>query len=464
LTSNTRLVESRAVETTQMAVVLQAYRYALDPTPRQGAALASHTGASRFAYNWGLELIQQRLEAKAAGQDVLAPWSLFELRREWNQAKQEAAPWWAENSKEAYSSGLSALARALKNWQDSKQGRRLGAGMGFPRRKRKGNGAESCRFTTGAIRVEADRHHVTLPRLGLLRTHESTRKLARRLERGAARIMAATITRRGGRWYVSFTCQVERAIVPARLPQAAIGVDVGIRHLAVLSDGQLIPNPAPLQRAQHRLRRLNRQLARRRGPRAPDGSQRAPSAGWRQTRRQLVREHVRIANRRHNSLHQLTNDLAETYGTIVVERLNIAGLLKNRRLARQLADASLGKLRRQLAYKTIWAGSALVEAERFFPSSKICSGCGHVKAKLPLSEREYRCECCGLVLDRDVNAARNLAVLVESSTNGVARSGLETRKTPVDGDSRPDFTEPSPTKREAGTEPRGSDQTGTADW
>jgi putative transposase len=177
--------------------VLQAYRYALDPTPRQRAALASHTGACRFAYNWGLELVRQRFEAKAAGRDVQVPWTLFELRREWNKAKHHAAPWWAENSKEAYSSGLDGLARALKSWQDTKQGRRAGPRASFPKRKRKGKGTGSCRFTTGAIRVEPDRHHVTLPRLGRLHTHESTRKLARRLEQGTARMMAATVTRRG---------------------------------------------------------------------------------------------------------------------------------------------------------------------------------------------------------------------------------------------------------------------------
>jgi putative transposase len=362
-----------------------------------------------------------------AGQDVQVPWSLMELRREWNQTKHVAAPWWAENSKEAYSSGLDGLARALKNWQDAKHGRRAGGRVGFPVRKRKGRGTESCRFTTGAIRVEADRHHVTLPRLGRIRTHESTRKLARRLEQGSARIMAATVSRTGERWFVSFTCEVNRAIAQTRRPRAVIGVDVGIRNLAVLSDGRLIPNPAPLLRAQRRLRRLNRQLARRRGPRAADGSQRDPSEGWRQIRRQLSREHARVANIRHNSLHQLTSDLVDTYGTIVIERLNLAGLMKNRRLARRLADASLGTLRRQLAYKTIWAGSTLIEAGRFFPSSKICSGCGHVKAKLLLSEQEYRCECCGMVVDRDVSAARNLAVLVASSANRVAGSGPETR-------------------------------------
>jgi putative transposase len=408
------------------ALVVQAYRYALDPSPRQRRALSSHTGASRFAYNWALEHVRQRMEAKAAGQDVQVPWTLFELRRDWNQAKHQVAPWWAENSKEAYSSGLEGLARALRNWQEAKQGRRSGPRMGFPRRKRKGGGAESCRFTTGAIHLEADRHHVILPRLGRIRTHESTRKLARRLEQGTARIMTATVRRTHGRWHVSFTCEVTRTIAPSRHPRATIGVDVGIRHLAVLSDGRLVPNPAALQREQLRLNRLNRQLARRRGPRAPDGSPRQPSKRWRETRRRLARQHARVANVRHNNLHQLTSELVETYGTIVIERLNVAGLLKNRRLARRLADASLGELRRQLSYKSIWAGSVLVEAGRFFPSSKLCSGCGHVKAKLPLSEREYRCELCGMVLDRDLNAARNLAALVASSPYGVAGSGPET--------------------------------------
>ena len=175
-------------------------------------------------------------------------------------------------------------------------------------------------------------------------------------------------------------------------------------------------------------------------------------------------EHARVANVRHNSLHHLTSELVDTYSIIVVERLNVAGLLRNRRLARRLADASLGKLRRQLAYKTAWAGTTLVEAGPFYPSSKTCCGCGHVKAKLPLSEREYRCEHCGMVLDRDLNAARNLAMLVNSSRSEVAGSGPETPTTPVDGDARPCTAGSSSMKREAGTEPLGSGQTGTAGW
>ena len=441
--------------------IYQAYRFVLDPTPRQRGRLASHTGASRFAFNWGLALVKQRLGRRAAGEDVRVPWSLFELRREWNRAKDQVAPWWPQNSKEAYSSGLDSLARALKNWADSRHGVRIGRQVGFPRFKHKGHGPDACRFTTGVIRVEPDRHHVVLPRLGRIKTHESTRKLARRLEQGTARILSATISWQGGRWCVSFCCEVQRAIRDPRRPEARIGVDVGIRHLAVLSDGRWVPNPAPLRHAQRRLSRLNRQLARRHGPIAPDGSRQQPSAGWQQTRHRLTQAHAKVANVRRNALHHLTSALAGTYGTVVVERLNVSGMLRNRRLARRIADAGWGEMRRQLGYKTAWAGGILVEADAFYPSSKTCSGCGHVKAKLPLSERTYRCERCGLVLDRDENAARNLAALV--GTAGavvVAGSGPETRNA-RGADLRPGLTGQTAVNREAGSGRRPG-ETGTA--
>ncbi len=454
---------------TAMATVRQAYRFALDPTPRQQGRLASHTGAARFAFNWGLALVKKRLDRRTAGEDVAVPWSLFTLRREWNQAKADVAPWWAENSKEAYSSGLDGLARALNNWSESRQGRRAGKPVGFPRRKRKGRSRDACRFTTGTIRVEPDRHHVTLPRLGRLRTHESTRKLARRIEQGTARILSATISRQAGRWYVSFGCEVQRTIRGPRHPQATIGVDVGVRHLAVCSDGRRVPNPAPLQQALRRLRRLNRRLARRYGPLAPDGSTRGPSKGWQRTRQRLAEAHAKVANLRRNSLHHLTSALAEEYGTVVVEHLNVSGMLRNRRLARRIADAGFGELRRQLGYKTTWAGGVLVQADTFYPSSKTCSGCGYVKAKLPLSERTYRCEHCGLVADRDLNAAWNLAQLVAAievvaaedlKVAAVAGSGPETQ-TARGVDVRPGLAGQTAMNRVAGIGRRPG-QTGTA--
>ncbi|HEX8133239.1 MAG TPA: IS607 family element RNA-guided endonuclease TnpB [Actinomycetes bacterium] len=395
-----------------MATVIQGYQFALDPGPRQQGSLASHAGAARFAYNWGLELVTTRLDQHAAGESVEVPWTLAELRREWNHTKHHVAPWWAENSKEAYNSGLDALARALKNWNDSRSGRRNGRPVGFPRRKTKRHARVACRFTTGQIKVLPDRKHIQLPRIGVLKTHESTRKLARRLEQGTARILAATISRRADHWFVSFTVEVQRALPSSNGRPGVVGVDVGVRQLAVLSTGETVANPRALEQSLRKLRRLNRNLARR-----TPGSKRRSRA-----RRRMARVHARAANLRRDALHTLTTDLATQHGTVVVEQLNVAGLIRNRRLARAISDTGMAELRRQLTYKTTWYGCRLPVADRFFPSSKTCSACGWVKGKLTLAERTFTCESCGLRVDRDLNAARNLAELVKS----IAQSGWET--------------------------------------
>jgi putative transposase len=393
-----------------MATVMQAYRFALDPTPRQQGRLASHTGATRFAFNWGLALVKTRLDQRQTDPAVQVPWTLFELQREWNQAKHQAAPWWAENSKEAYKSGRDGLARALANWSDSRSGRRKGRPMRFPRWK-KARTHQTCRFSTGAIRVLSDHKHVQLPRIGVLKTHESTRKLTRRIDRGTARILSATISRRADRWYVSFTVEVERHI-PSSGKAGTVGVDAGVRHLAVLSTGEVIANPRSLEASLMRLRRLNRELARRK----------LGSTRRNLSRRRLAHAHARVASARHDALHKLTTSLATQYGMVVVEHLNLSALLRNHRIARAIQDTGMGMLRRQLTYKTTWYGSRLVVAEPFYPSSKRCSACGWVKAKLTLAERTIHCAVCGLVLDRDLNAARNLAQLAQH----VAQSGWET--------------------------------------
>ncbi|MCL6521906.1 MAG: IS607 family element transposase accessory protein TnpB [Firmicutes bacterium] len=392
--------------------VLQAYRFALDPSPRAARALASHAGARRFVFNWGLALVKERLEARRRGEDVEVPWTLPALRREWNRQKEAVAPWWRENSKEAYSSGLEGLARALRAWSESRKRRRKGRRVGFPRFRKKSRGRESVGFTTGAIRVD-DKSHVVLPRIGRVRTHEPTAALLARVEAGEARILRATVSREGGRWFVSFTCEVERSPGQPKWPDAVVGVDAGIRHLAVLSTGQKVPNPRPLEKALRKLARLNRELARRR----PGSKNRE------ETRRKLARFHARVSRIRRDAMHKLTARLARTYGTVVVETLNVAGMLRNRHLARSAADTAMAELRRQLAYKSVWYGSRLETANTFYPSSKTCSCCGAVKESLPLWERTFRCDACGLALDRDENAARNLAALVTA----VAGSGPETQ-------------------------------------
>ena len=308
---------------------------------------------------------------------------------------------------------MDGLARALQNFSDSKSGRRAGRRMGFPQPKRKGRSRDACRFTTGGIKVLYDRRHIQLPRIGTLRTHESTRKLARRLEQGTARILAATITRTADRWHVSFTVEVQRHIPASNGRRSVVGVHVGIRHLAVLSTGTTIANPRSLERSLGKLRRLSRELHRRR----PDSRHRH------QTQRKLARVHARAADLRRDALHKLTTTLVTKHGTIVVEQLNLAGMVRNRRLARALSDAGLAELRHQLGYKTGWYGSRLIVADPFFPSSRTCSDCGWVKAKLTLAERTFACEACGLRIDRDLNAARNLAKLAQH----VAQSGWETQ-------------------------------------
>ncbi len=191
----------------------QAYRFALDPTPAQVSMLESHCGAARFAFNDMLGVVKANLDQRNAertygiADDELTPaqgWSLAKLRKTWIARKSEVAPWWEANSKEAYNSGLDGLARALESWSTSRSGERAGAPVGFPKFKSKHRWARSVRFTTGAIRVEADHHHVVLPRIGRIRTHESTRKLAHRLQSGTARILSATVSFGGGRWQCAF--------------------------------------------------------------------------------------------------------------------------------------------------------------------------------------------------------------------------------------------------------------------
>ncbi|XVV17326.1 IS607 family element RNA-guided endonuclease TnpB [Actinoplanes sp. CA-131856] len=440
---------------------IQAYRFALDLSPRHERDVLAHAGAARVAHNWALARVKAVMHQRAAERsygmpdELLTPslsWSLAGLRRAWNAAKPDVAPWWREVSKEAFNTGLDALARGLKNWAASRNGTRGGRPVGFPRFKSRRRTTPSVRFTTGAIRVEPDRMHIVLPRLGRLKLHESARKLARRLDNGTARIMSATVRRAGGRWQVSFTVEVQRAERrPARL-DSTIGVDVGIKHLAVLSTGELIENPRHLAAAQQRMRALGRALSRKSGPDRRTG--RRPSKRWERAAARLARAHTRVANLRRDGLHKLTTRLAGEHGTVVIEDLNVTGMLANRKLARHIADAGFAEIRRQLAYKTTWNGGRLLVADRWYPSSKTCSACGTAKSKLALHERTYTCQACGLLIDRDRNAALNLAALAaEFDTAGsgpVAGRGAD-QKTRVRGQVA--------VKRQPGTTPVG--QTGT---
>jgi putative transposase len=421
------------------ATVIQAYRFALDPAPAQERMLRSHAGAARFAWNWGLARCQERYQAEGRW------YSGRELHKLWNAAK-KADPglaWWGENSKCVYQEAFRDLDRALRDFIASKKGQRKGKRLGFPRFKKRGRCRDSFRFSTGAMRCTGTT--VTLPRLGVIRTHESTRKLARRLAAGTARILSATVSRTAGRWFVSFTVEAERGI-PERhaRPGSAIGVDLGVRTLLTGVDDQgtvvTVPGPKALRSSLRRLRRASRAHSRK----AAGSANRCKSAA------RLARIHARVANVRANALHKATSGLAARYECVVAEDLNVAGMTRNRRLARAIADQGFGMARRMLGYKTTWNGGSLLPAGRWFPSSKMCSGCGAVKAKLPLSERTYRCGC-GLVTGRDVNAAANLLKLAASRAESINACG---------GTVGPGLAGHVPVNQEPGA--AHADQTGTA--
>jgi putative transposase len=419
-------------------VVARAYRFALDPNAAQEHALRSHCGAARAAYNWAVGWVTaswwQRKAEETYGvpEESLTqwrPWSLPSLRKAFNAAKHtdpRFADWWEENSKEAYSTGLSNASAAFDNYAKSKNGKRRGKRMGAPRFKSKRKARLACRFTTGTIRVDADGRHVTLPRLGTLRTHEPTDKLLTRVQAGTARILSATVRHERGRWFASFQVAVKRDLERVARPGTAVGIDLGVKTLAVMADStgeiRTVPNPRHYDQALKQLRRASRTVSRRQGPDRRTG--RKPSKRWEKANAARNKVHHRAANLRADALHKLTTAVTTEYGTVVVEDLNVAGMLKNRRLARRIADAGFAEIRRQLTYKTRQRhATRMIVASRWYPSSKACSGCGAVKAKLPLHIRTYECDACGLVLDRDDNAAINLAALAAACTTGTGVAG-----------------------------------------
>jgi putative transposase len=383
--------------------VHQAYRFALEPTPAQERSLRSHAGAARFAWNWGLAKCKERYGAEGTW------YSGIDLHKLWNAGKKAdpALAWWGENSKCAYQEAFRDLDRALRDFIKSRNGDRTGKRLGFPRFKKRGKCRDSFRFGSGVMRCAGSA--VTLPRLGVITTHESTRKLGRRLENGTARILSATVCRTAQRWYVSITVEVDRA-TPQRhaRPGSAIGIDLGVKALLTGADDAgnvvTVAGPKPLRTQLRKLQRASRAHSRKA----------KGSVNRRKHADRLARICARVASVRADALHKATSDLARRYETVVSEDLNVAGMTRNRRLARAISDQGFGYARQMLGYKTTWNGGRLILAGRWYPSSKTCAACGAVKAKLSLAERLYLCKACGYTEDRDVNAARNLLKLAAS--------------------------------------------------
>jgi putative transposase len=401
-------------------VIQQAYRFALAPKSEQEVLLLRFTGATRFFFNWGLALVKQRLNERAIGSDTSLPWSYKALCSEFAKVKDEVAPWRREVVVGSQQAGLEQLGRALQNFSAR---RREGRPATFPRFREKGRDRETIVFQRPRL---CDSRHIEFDRrLGPVRTKERMSKLLRLLAQDPrARVLRSTVSCDRGSWFVSFTVERSPKRRAARLSTAAIGVDVGLASLATVSTGVRFANTRPLDTSLRRLRRHQRQLERQRRAGNPgnyraDGRAKPEARDWQMsvrmkaTQRRVRRLHKRVANLRREQTHQLTTMLAREYGVIGVETLAVRNLMANRRLARQISDVGWGSLLRQLEYKSTWAGSTLVTADRFYPSSKTCSVCTTVRPKLALSERLFTCEACGHQADRDLNAAMNLAVMAQ---------------------------------------------------
>ena len=445
---------------------VQAFQFALDCTPEQAACVRRQFGGRRYARNWAVRTLKEDLTRyRQAGEETGAP-SLAGLRKRWNRVKDSECTdagtglvWWPQISKEAFADGIKAAVDAYWNWQASRAGNRQRRRAGFPRFAKKGRDRDRVTFTTGAIRVEPDRRHVTLPRIGTVRVHENTRRLERLLAKGSARILAATVSRKGTRLVVAFRVLIRRPQRPhVADPDSRVGVDVGVRVLATVanSGGEVIervPNPRPLQVALKELRHLSRERSRRT----------RDSRRYRETQRKITRLQRRVASIRSHHIHALTTRLAKTHGEIVAEGLDVAGMLRQKGLTgararrRGLSDSALGQTRRQLAYKTGWYGSRLVIADRWYPSSKTCHACGHVQ-EIGWDEH-WTCTGCGTSHQRDDNAAINLARYEEPDPGDSALGPVGAAvKRGADRKTRPrraggDETRKGPS-RQAGKQPR----------
>lgn len=367
--------------------MLMAHKIALDLNNTQATYMACAAGTARFAYNWALAEWKRQYEAWKLDNSQPKP-SQMALRRQLNALKREQFPWMLDVTKNAPQMAIIQLGQAFQNF--------FAGRAKYPQFRKKG---VHDRFTLTNDQFDIDASRMRIPNLGWVRMRETLRF--------TGKIMSATISRVADRWFVSITVDVpDSSHLPQAKNQGVVGVDLGVSALATLSTGEVIHGPKAHKALLGRLQRLSRSLSRKQ----------KGSANRKKAKAALARLHARIASIRSDALHKLTSDLTRRFDTIGVEDLNVRGMVRNRHLARSIADMGFFEMRRQLQYKAAMRGGQIVVADRFYPSSKTCSGCGHKLDALPLAVRHWECPACGQKNDRDINAAVNLRNMAVSST------------------------------------------------
>ena len=372
--------------------MFKSHRIALRPTAEQESRFVQHAGYARFAYNWALGEFQ-------AGLDVGEWLGERTLRPRWNRVKGMIAPWGTELSQNAAKYAIIDFGQAAYAWgryrQRVKAGQRPARRVGFPRYKRRKH-EQGFRADNGPDTVKVSGKEVLLPKIGRVAMVEELRF--------AGSIREVTINRTAGVWFACF-CLEDGQDPPPVKEGPIIGVDVGVGTMATCSDGTVVENPKALTRALNQLRCIDKAIAR---------SRKVHGKSVRSIRRDRLyarrrRLHARVVNVRNDNHHQATTAIAKSAGRVVVETLNVAGMMLNRRLARAIADAGMSGFLARLEYKCLWYGAEYVKADRWFASSKLCAHCGWRNEDLTLSEHEWWCGGCGVLNNRDYNAALNLS-------------------------------------------------------
>ncbi len=349
---------------------MQSIKTKLKVNNYQKTILAKHAGVARHAYNWGLANCITEYESTKK-----RPSAITLHKRLVREVKSEN-PWYYEVSKCAPQQALRDLEKAFKNFLTIPK-------RGFPKFKKKGK--KDSFYLEGSLKILKG-NYIKLPRIGIVKTYEIL---------PSYRVKNVRISKRAGDWYISF--KYEERPNQTTKERDIIGVDVGINALATCSDGTKFANVKAYKQAKKRLTRYQRRVQKK----EPGSKNRAKAV------KRLAKAHKKVADIRADALNKVTTWLAKNHSTIVIEDLNVSGMLKNHKLASAIADCGFYEFKRQLIYKCEWYGSKLVIADRFYPSSQICSHCGH-QQRMPLNVRTYECINCGFQSDRDFNAAVNL--------------------------------------------------------
>ena len=351
--------------------MIKTHKITLRPNREQIAWFYQQCGYAKFAYNQALFDFKTEL----AGDNFL---SMYNLNKRFNQ-KKKAFDWTKSQDQRAAMYAVHNLGRAIENWK-AKHAK-------FPRFKKRG-----CKhsYTTDEQSVQTEGKRIKLPKIGWIRTFEELRFVGK--------IVSVTISRTAHRWFASVSVEVEHTPAVDISTHPTIGIDVGINALATLDNGTTYENPKALKWYARKLKRNQRKLSRKF----------FLSQNWYKQKRIVERIHYRIACIRNDAHHKATTDILKRASRIGIETLQVTNLLKSRKLAKALSDAALGGFLCKLKTKAETLGILIVQADRFFASSQLCSACGHKKDDLTLSDRQYQCSHCGTSIDRDVNAALNL--------------------------------------------------------